>query len=86
MNAIAKRESTTADGWDDTAAEAEARLIRGSLLKFADWKWSIGKEAIEVKEGRRLDRCRHRRRMGEMAGEQARRISPAGNRRHSPGS
>ena len=43
-----------ADGWDDTAAEAEARLIRGSLLKFADWKWSIGKEAIEVKEGRRL--------------------------------
>ena len=34
----------------------EARLIRGSLLKFADWKWSIGKEkeAVEVKEGRRL--------------------------------
>ena len=58
MNEIAKRESTTApaDGWDDTAAEAEARLIRGSLLKFADWKWSIGKEkeAVEVKEGRRL--------------------------------
>ena len=45
---------STGDGWDDTAAEAEARLIRGSLLKFADWKWSIGKEAIEVKEGRRL--------------------------------
>ena len=58
MNEIAKRESTTgpADGWDDTAAEAEARLIRGSLLKFRDWKWSIGKEkeAVEVKEGRRL--------------------------------
>jgi hypothetical protein len=58
MNEIAKRESTTAfaDGWDDTAAEAEARLIRGSLLKFSDWKWSIGKEkeAVEVKDGRRL--------------------------------
>ena len=58
MNEIAKRQSTTvpADGWDDTAAEAEARLIRGSLLKFADWKWSIGKEneAVEVKDGRRL--------------------------------
>jgi hypothetical protein len=46
MNEIAKQESTTgpADGWDDTAAEAEARLIRGTLLKFADWKWSSGKE------------------------------------------
>jgi hypothetical protein len=58
MNQLAKREltPTPADGWDDTAAEAEARIIRGSLLKFADWKWSIGKEseAVEVKEGRRL--------------------------------
>ena len=68
------------DGWDDTAAEAEARLIRGSLLKFADWKWSIGKEAIEVKEGTPTCRCRHRCRLGEMAGEQAGRISPAGSR------
>jgi hypothetical protein len=58
MSEVAKRESTAAptDGWDDTAAEAEERLLRGSLLKFADWKWSIGKEkeAVEVKEGRRL--------------------------------
>src|SRR4051794_31930713 len=55
---LTNRQPTTAvaDGWDDTAAEAEARLIRGSLLKFADWKWSSGKEkeAVEVKEGRRL--------------------------------
>ena len=31
-------------------------VIRGSLLKFADWKWASGKEkeAIEVKEGRQL--------------------------------
>ena len=37
MNEIVKRNSTAvaADGWDDTAAEAEARLIRGSLLKFS---------------------------------------------------
>jgi len=56
MNEIVKREPTqvAVDGWDDTAAEAETRLIRGSLLRFADWKWSIGKEAIEVKEGRQL--------------------------------
>ncbi len=58
MTEIAKRSSTSApaDGWDDTAAEAEARLIRGTLLKFADWKWSSGKEkeAVEVKDGRRL--------------------------------
>jgi hypothetical protein len=57
MNELAKQSTPNhADGWDDTAAEAEARLIRGSLLKFADWKWAIGKEreAVEVKEGRRL--------------------------------
>ena len=30
--------------------------VRGSLLKFADWKWSSGKEkeSVEVKDGRRL--------------------------------
>ena len=51
----ARSRRSPTDGWDDTAAEAEARLIRGSLLKFTDWKWSIGKErAVEVKEGRRL--------------------------------
>jgi hypothetical protein len=58
MTKIAKQESTqyATDGWNDTAAEAEARIIRGSLLKFADWKWFIGKsmEAVPVKEGRRL--------------------------------
>jgi hypothetical protein len=53
---IAKQGSIPTDGWDDTAAEAEARLIRGSLLKFTDSRWFIGKEkeAVEVKEGRRL--------------------------------
>ena len=44
------------DGWDDTATEAEKRIIRGPILKFNDWKWSIGKEKewIEVKAGRCL--------------------------------
>src|SRR5262245_41136985 len=54
MNEIAKREAIAGDGWNDTAAEAEARLIRGALLKFSARTWCIGKEAIEVKEGRRL--------------------------------
>src|SRR5689334_6868684 len=44
------------DGWDDTAAEGDKRTIRGSILKFNDWKWSIGKasEWAEFKEGRCL--------------------------------
>jgi hypothetical protein len=56
MIELAKRAPIPTDGWDDTAAEAEARVIRGSLLKFSDWKWLVGKEkeAVEVKEGRRL--------------------------------
>jgi hypothetical protein len=58
MTELAKRESAPifTDGWDDTAAEAESRVIRGSLLKFADWKWFIGKdkEVTEVKKDRQL--------------------------------
>ena len=58
MTNIAKLKSTTilADGWEDTAAEAEKRIIRGPLLKFNDWKWSIGKEKefLEIKAGRCL--------------------------------
>jgi hypothetical protein len=58
MSEIAKRKSApiASDGWNDTAAEADERLIRGTLLKFADWRWSSGKEGevVEVKEGRRL--------------------------------
>ena len=38
MIEMAKRKSTpiVGDGWNDTAAEAESRIIRGSLLKFSD--------------------------------------------------
>jgi hypothetical protein len=27
------------DGWDDAAIEANQRVMRGALLRFADWKW-----------------------------------------------
>jgi hypothetical protein len=42
------------DGWNDTAAEIDSRVIRGTLLKFADWKWSKGTEATEVEAGTQL--------------------------------
>ncbi|WP_445216783.1 hypothetical protein ACKWRH_32145 [Bradyrhizobium sp. Pa8] len=56
MNAIAqgKNSLVPVDGWDDTAAEAEARVIRGLLLKFSEARWFIGKESEPVKESRQL--------------------------------
>jgi hypothetical protein len=55
MNDLIKPPNPT-DGWEETAAEAEKRIIRGSILKFNDWKWSIGKEKewIEIKASRCL--------------------------------
>jgi hypothetical protein len=44
----------SSDGWDDAAAEAGERMIRGQLLKFADWRWTLGKEATQVKDGMKL--------------------------------
>jgi hypothetical protein len=41
-------------GWNDTAKESEQRLLRGSLLRFADWKWRRGKEQELVPEGTEL--------------------------------
>jgi hypothetical protein len=43
-----------ADGWDDAAAEAAERTIRGQLLKFADWRWTAGKESAPVEDGTKL--------------------------------
>jgi hypothetical protein len=43
--------ATVDDGWDDTAAELDSQFIRGTLLKFADWRWAKGKEADEVEKG-----------------------------------
>src|SRR5262249_28279145 len=42
------------DGWNDAAAEASARVIRGQLLKFADWNWTYGKESETLEKGTRL--------------------------------
>ena len=42
------------DGWNDAASEAAERTIRGTLLKFADWRWTAGKEATPVEDGTKL--------------------------------
>jgi hypothetical protein len=46
--------TTTDDGWNDAAVEAHQRVIRGTLLKFADWNWTRGKEAIPIEKGKKL--------------------------------
>src|SRR5262245_46045705 len=42
------------DGWNDAAREANERMIRGQLLKFADWRWTTGKEATPIENGTKL--------------------------------
>jgi hypothetical protein len=42
------------DGWNDVATEAHQRAVRGTLLKFADWNWTSGKEAQPVEKGTQL--------------------------------
>src|SRR6266516_2505880 len=46
--------TTGNDGWAEAAAEASERVLRGTLLKFSDWKWSAGKEATPIEDGRQL--------------------------------
>ena len=53
QQALAKPPPVT-DGWDDAAAEAAERTIRGQLLKFADWRWTVGKEATPIRDGTKL--------------------------------
>jgi hypothetical protein len=48
------RSVPTDDGWNDAAAEAGERPIRGRLLKFADWHWTAGKENEPIEDGTRL--------------------------------
>ena len=45
---------TTTDGWDDVAIEASQRVLRGTLIRFADWNWSRGKEAEPIEKGTQL--------------------------------
>jgi hypothetical protein len=42
------------DGWSDAAAESAERVLKGTLLKFADWRWSKGQEGTEIEKGTRL--------------------------------
>jgi hypothetical protein len=49
MNDLAVVQSD--DGWADAAAENAERVIKGTLLKYSDWKWTKGKESIEVEKG-----------------------------------
>jgi hypothetical protein len=42
------------DGWDGAAQEANARLLKGALLKFIDGKWMTGKEGTPVPDGLQL--------------------------------
>jgi len=51
-NEIAIAKNT--DGWSDVAAEANERVLRGTLLKFADSNWTRGKETEPVKRGTQL--------------------------------
>ena len=51
MNSLA---TVTDDGWGDAAAESAECIVKGTLLKFADWKWSKGKESIEIECGTAL--------------------------------
>ena len=53
QQALAKPPPAT-DGWDDAAAEAAERTIRGQLLKFADWRWTVGKEATPIQDATKL--------------------------------
>jgi hypothetical protein len=34
------------DGWDDAAAEEAGRIIRGTLMKFVDWRWYAGAHTV----------------------------------------
>ena len=34
----------TDDSWANAAAENAERVIKGTYLKFADWKWTKGKK------------------------------------------
>jgi hypothetical protein len=42
------------DGWGDAADDAQSTVIRGAILKFADWRWTYGQEGTVLKEGTRL--------------------------------
>jgi hypothetical protein len=42
------------DGWDDAAAEANERVLKGALLRFADRMWTTGTSGTPVEDGTQL--------------------------------
>jgi hypothetical protein len=42
------------DGFADAASDAQGRVIRGQLLKFADGRWTVGKEGTPAEDGMQL--------------------------------
>jgi hypothetical protein len=53
MSELAKYEAID-DGWNDAAEEANARILRGALLKHLDGRWVQGREGEPVEDGFRL--------------------------------
>jgi hypothetical protein len=45
--------ATNNDGWSLAAAENDARVIRGSIITFADWHWSVRGDSTHI-DGRKL--------------------------------
>jgi hypothetical protein len=41
------------DGWHLAAAENSARVIRGSIITFADWHWTVRGDSAHI-DGRKL--------------------------------
>jgi hypothetical protein len=41
------------DGFSDAAADANSKLLRGTMLTFSDGRFYRGKEKIDIKEGTR---------------------------------
>jgi hypothetical protein len=54
MSNLPAKKVDTGDGWGDAAAESAERIIKGTLLKFAEWNWTKGKEGTKVEEGTTL--------------------------------
>jgi hypothetical protein len=58
MNSVAKVPTLSApasnDGWGDAAVEANERVIKGTLLKHGDGRWTKGKEGTPVEDRTRL--------------------------------
>jgi hypothetical protein len=37
------------DGWNDAAAEEAGRFIRGTIMKFVDWRYYAGKQGERLR-------------------------------------